>query len=148
MKLVCPAAVNGGLPGKYQTDGVNPPLAWKDVPAGAQSLVLTAALVEESGRARDIFVAWHIRPDGSLEEGAAERMDDVGRLPDKTALGLNWRGRAGWTWPESSGPGVVVFTLAALARRANCKPGRDRGGLARVIEGSVIAETTLTLQVD
>ena len=109
MKLTSSAFADGeAIPARYTCDGakVSPPLAWKDVPEGAEAFVMTV----RDPDARD-FVHWLLSDiPGEARELPEGQGDTIG------APGPNDFGSTGWGGPcPPSGEHRYVFTLYALS---------------------------------
>jgi Raf kinase inhibitor-like YbhB/YbcL family protein len=127
----------GAIPRRHTCDGedVSPPLRFAGVPSGAQELAL---LVEDPDAPRGTFVhwvAWGLDPsDTTLEQGATP-----------AGTGTNGFGRRGYggPCPPRGAPHRYVFTVFALSRRLDLRPGASADQLRRAVAGATIAEGRL-----
>ncbi len=128
--LSSPAFKPGGaMPVRYTCDGagVSPPLAWRNVPAGAAELLL---LVIDLDGGSGGAIKWAV---GGLSPGS--HGIPAGRLPHGAVVGLNSAGEARWGGICGARGRVhhVAFLLYALSRklgsRAGFSPVLVRGGL-------------------
>ncbi|MFP5504015.1 MAG: YbhB/YbcL family Raf kinase inhibitor-like protein, partial [Candidatus Sericytochromatia bacterium] len=88
MELTSAAFEPGGkVPSRYTCDGedVSPPLAWRGVPAGAESLALIVDDPDAPGKVWVHWVLYGLPPEtagieeGAVPTGAREGMTDFGR---------------------------------------------------------------------
>jgi Raf kinase inhibitor-like YbhB/YbcL family protein len=124
---------NGPIPARYTAygEGVSPPLAWRDLPSGTESLVL---LVEDADapslRPLVHAILVGIPPSLSgLGEGAIPALQR-GPAPDGWRAGRNSVGRCGWLPimpPPGHGPHRYGFQLFALSGKPDFEwpPGRE-----------------------
>jgi Raf kinase inhibitor-like YbhB/YbcL family protein len=118
IELHSPAFVfNGRLPVRFTADGegVSPPLAWGNIPAGAGSLVL---IVEDADSPTPHplvhAIVVNLAPSGRLEEGALASPDHEGA---GLAIGQNSFLKHAWLPPDpppGHGEHRYVFQLFAL----------------------------------
>lgn len=140
MRLTSTAFTEGGaIPSKYTSDGadVSPPLAWRGVPEGAQSLAL---IVDDPDAPRGTWVHWVLI---DLPPTTTELAEAVERLPGGRT-GLNDWKRAAWGGPAPpEGRHRYVFKLYALDRALGlARPTKQE--LEAAMAGHVLAEATLT----
>jgi Raf kinase inhibitor-like YbhB/YbcL family protein len=144
MELTSSAFRDGGnIPPKYSCDGadISPPLAWKDVPAGTQSLAL---IVEDPDAPSGVFAHWVVFGIPPTAEGLAENASKAG-MPAGAKQGRNSAGRTGWFGPcPPSGAHHYVFTLYAVNVEVDLKTGAERSDVDNATRGHVLAETKLT----
>jgi len=148
MMLTSPAFAPGGrLPVRFTADGegVSPPLAWSDVPAGAASLAL---IVEDpdAPAAKPLVhaIVWDIPADERhIAEGAIG--SDGGGGPDGD-VGRNSFLQEGWLPPDpptGHGEHDYVFQLFALSERPKLGASPGRGAFVDAIAGRVLAAGVL-----
>ncbi len=135
------------IPVKYTCEGedVSPPLMWRGVPEGAQSLVLIVDDPDAPDPAapRMTWVHWLIynlpARDGGLPEAVSEA-----ELPGGALLGINdfHRTRYGGPCPPI-GRHRYFFKLYALDKVLPDLRQPDKPRLLREMEGHVLAETHL-----
>ncbi|MCA9677534.1 MAG: YbhB/YbcL family Raf kinase inhibitor-like protein [Myxococcales bacterium] len=133
----------GAIPSQYTQDGVDlsPPLAWRDVPAGARSLALIVDDPDAPDPAQPVmtWVHWVVTdlpPDG---DGLPEGVD---RPPGH--VGLNDWNQAAWMGPSPPrGRHRYVFKLYALDRTLELDHATKRD-VEHAMRGHVLAEARLT----
>ncbi len=150
IEVSSPAFTNGGaIPAKYTVDGdnVSPPLEWKNLPPGTQSVVL---LVEDADapslRPLVHAILYHIPPGlTALREGAippSMRGQDASGF----AAGRNSFGRQGWVTivpPPGHGPHRYAFQVLALDTVPHFDWPPGRVFLLQTIRPHVLAQGTL-----
>lgn len=133
------------IPRRYSCDGqdISPPLAWRGVPSGTQSLALIVDDPDAPDPAapRMTWVHWllyNLPPDSNgLEEGVAT-------LPAGTLLGLNDWQRTGYGGPcPPVGRHRYFFKLYALDIRLPDLHHPDKAALEQVMQGHVLARAEL-----
>ena len=144
MDLSSSAFQNGGnIPAKYTCDGsnVSPPLAWKDMPGGTQSLAL---VVEDPDAPSGVYAHWVVFGIPPTADGLPENASAKG-LPSGAKQGRNSVGQTGWSGPcPPSGVHHYVFTLYAVNVPLDLKPGAERSDVDNATRGHVLTETKLT----
>lgn len=141
------AFANGArLPVRFTQDGegVSPPLAWSDIPAGAGSLAL---IVEDADAPMPSPIVhalvWGLAPGtGGIAEGALVAGGMVG-----AELGLNSYGRAGWLPPDpptGHGEHRYVFQLFACREAPDLGETPGRNAVLDAMRGRVLAAGVLT----
>lgn len=130
------------MPIEYTAEGQNisPPIAWRDVPPGTESV---AILAEDLDSPQHAFVHWIVVGlDPQTTELATGAAAD---LPDGAMHGTNDFGNAGWGGPDPRrGPRRhrYVFHVYALDR-ALSDEGITKPALLAAIDGHVLAEGQL-----
>ncbi len=133
------------IPARFTADGddLSPALAWGMPPEGTRSLAL---VVDDPDAPGGLFTHWIVlglppRP-GDLVEGRGTDSSDVA---DAISL-TNDFDRVGWgsPAPPRGNPHRYRFRLLALDAEIRLPPSARRGDFDHMIEGHVIAETTLT----
>ena len=127
MSLTTTAWTDGGtIPAKYTQAGaqVSPPLAWSNVPDGAQSFVLIAHDIDAAiGSGTDDMLHWMLWNIPASARSLAEAMPQGNQLPDGTrqisASGPYYRGPGA----PASGPGASLRVRALRARRDDRRAG-------------------------
>lgn len=137
----------GSIPARYTADGegLSPPLAWRDLPAGTAAVAL---LVEDpDAPSREPLVhllAWDLPPDlAALPEG---QLRSPGRDGLDENLGKNSFLSAAWLPPDpptGHGPHLYVFQLFALDRTLAFEGHPGRGAFLKAIAGHVLAKGML-----
>ncbi len=114
--LTSSAFENGApIPREYTCDGSNisPPLAWSDVPSGAQTLLLCCSDPDAPGGTFYHWLAYNLPPDLTrLDEGFQSGMDDP-----RFAQATNDFGNPGYGGPcppHGHRPHAYHFRLSAL----------------------------------
>ncbi|MCL4767030.1 MAG: YbhB/YbcL family Raf kinase inhibitor-like protein [Hyphomicrobiaceae bacterium] len=138
------AFANGqALPSKYTCDGMNvsPPLAWTDVPAGTESLLLSCSDPDAPGGTFGHWVAYNIPPDQSeLREGGL-----AGGADTRVAQAVNDFGNAeygGPCPPRGDRPHAYRFRLVALSGPIDVPTPEPT--CAEIVEASVPLEIAST----
>jgi Raf kinase inhibitor-like YbhB/YbcL family protein len=127
-------------------DGLSPPLAWSDLPAGTVALVV---LVEDAGSPTPQplvhLIAWDLPPEpAALGEGA---LPSPGRASDGHRLGKNSFLRPEWLPPDPpSGHGrhAYLFQIYALRQRLDLPENPGRGAVLGAMHGLILGKGTLT----
>jgi hypothetical protein len=142
MEITSTAFSEGGnIPRQYTCDGANisPPLAWKDVPAGAQSLALVVA---DPDAPSGTFYHWVIfnLPAGST--GLPEALPAAGTAG--AVQGTSSFRRPGYGGPcPPSGVHRYYFTLYALDTRLGLQARATASDLQAAMQGHVLAQARL-----
>jgi Raf kinase inhibitor-like YbhB/YbcL family protein len=136
MKLTSSAFADGeSIPARYTCDGANvsPPLAWEDVPEGAQAFVLTVLDRDASD-----FVHWLLSNIPGEARELSEGQGDAIGTPGPNSFRSN-----GWGGPcPPSGEHRYVFTLYALS--AQLSDAEDIGDVLKGVEQSGLGKAELT----
>ncbi|WP_153109127.1 YbhB/YbcL family Raf kinase inhibitor-like protein [Propionivibrio limicola] len=146
MKILSDAFVPGGaIPKRYTCQGqdVSPPLAWSDIPAGAQSLVLIVDDPDAPDPAapRMTWVHWLLY---NLPPVSASLPEAVTALPVGTLDGLNDWQRTGYGGPcPPIGRHRYFFKLYALDVVLPDLGKPDKKRLEQAMRGHVVAEAQL-----
>jgi Raf kinase inhibitor-like YbhB/YbcL family protein len=120
------------MPVRYTSDGegISPPIAWGDVPAGTQSVILVIEDADSPTPAPLVHaIVWNLSPArGSLDEGALRCETTEG---NGHAMGKNSFMSAKYLAPDpppGHGPHRYAFQLFALDSRPDLgnNPGRNR----------------------
>jgi hypothetical protein len=141
MRLSSPVFKEGEeIPTKYTCEGldISPPLHIEDVPEGTLSLVLF--LEDPDAPSVKPFVHWvvfNIPPDTKeFKEGEA---------PHEAVEGMNTTNAIGYMGPcPPSGTHRYQFKLYAVNKMLNMFDETDRKMVLREIEGSILAQASLT----
>ncbi|MBP6086830.1 MAG: YbhB/YbcL family Raf kinase inhibitor-like protein [Pelolinea sp.] len=144
MKLSSPAFSHQELiPSRYTCDGkdVSPPLEWRDLPHGAQSLAL---IMDDPDAPAGIWVHWiifNIPPEAS---SIAENCPKIPQLSDGSLQGRNsWR-QIGYGGPcPPSGTHRYFFKLYALDKMLKLDAGITKDELLKAMEGCVLEQAEL-----
>ena len=142
LKLTSPVFHDKGkIPRQYTRDGqdISPPLMWKIVPQGTESLAL---ICEDPNAPHSNWIHWvlynipsHLR---QIEEGGKN-------LPQSVLVGKN-----SWNVISYNGPnppyGIhhYIFTLYALDTVLQLAKGVTSTELRQAMQGHILAESTLT----
>lgn len=127
----------GEIPRRYTCDGddVSPPLSFAGVPSGTRELALLVEDPDAPGGTFVHWVAWGIDP---TKPAIAE-----GGSPSGTGTnGFRHRGYGG-PCPPRGAPHRYVFTVFALSRPLDLKPGASADDLRRAVVDTVLAEGRL-----
>lgn len=148
MELYSPAFAQGGeIPMKYTCEGrdVSPPLSWKGVPEGAESLALIVDDPDapDPANPRMTWVHWvvyNIPPDA---EGLPEDAGS-GRLPPGAEDGINDWNRTGYGGPcPPIGRHRYFFKLYALDTRLSFPGPPTKRDLEAAMKGHVLDRAEL-----
>lgn len=128
------------IPTEFTCEGadVSPPLAWGNVPDGAESMALIVDDPDAPGQTFTHWVLFNLSPD----QTQLERDFD----PQSAVEGANDFGNAeygGPCPPPGDGPHRYFFRLYALDTVLDLGPGASRGQVTDAIDGHVLAETEL-----
>ena len=144
MKITSHAFANEApIPEVHSKQGgnVSPPLEWTGVPDQTVSLAL---IVDDPDAPKGLFTHWLVyglKPD---TRGLAEHQPATGELPNGARQGLNGFGESGYGGPQPpEGTHRYYFHLYALDTETDLPAGWTREEINGVIEGHVIADTTL-----
>lgn len=127
----------GTIPRRYTCDAknVSPPLNFAGLPPGTRDLGLLVEDPDAPGGTFVHWVAWGFDPSkAALAEG--ESPSGAG------TNGFHRRGYGG-PCPPRGATHRYVFTVFALSRRLDLKPGATADDLRRAIAGSILAEGRL-----
>ena len=117
-------------------DGISPPLAWIDAPAGTKGYALIMDHVTPDGDRKWYWTVYDIPGSAS---SLPRNVTDIGKL------GTGFKGEIGYKPPHSKGPGAktYVITLYALSEplKVAGKPGRE--DLITAMNGKVLANSSL-----
>jgi Raf kinase inhibitor-like YbhB/YbcL family protein len=141
MKLSSPAFVEGALiPAQYTCSGddFSPPLTWRDIPAGAQSLALIA---DDPDAPIGTWVHWVAFDLPVTSNGLPEGIKDAKQLPGGGTPGTNsWR-RIGYGGPcPPSGTHRYYFKLYALDTTLSLDNKATARDLQAAMKGHILAE--------
>ena len=144
MEISSPAFKAGeSIPSKYSCDDldVSPPLIWKNVPEGTESLAL---ICDDPDAPSGTFVHWvlyNLPPDaGSFEENVPKK----DKLGNGALQGKNDFGRLGYGGPcPPSGTHRYYFKLYALDSMLEEKQGMTKKELLKAMETHVLEEIQL-----
>lgn len=134
---VTSTAFNDGqaIPSRYTCDGqdISPALAWRNVPAGAASLVL---IMDDPDAPRGNWVHWVIFNMPTDVTGLPEASDAV---PSGATEGNNSWKRTGYGGPcPPSGTHRYFFKLYAVDTLLDLSSGVTRGQVERAMEGHIL----------
>jgi Raf kinase inhibitor-like YbhB/YbcL family protein len=132
------------IPKQYTGDGrnVSPPLTWQDPPAGTRSLAL---ICEDPDAPRGTFTHWVIFNLPAESRELAEGIPAEATLPNGTTQGVNDFGQTGYGGPKPppGKPHRYIFTLYALDRPLDVRPGATRAQLLAAMKDHVVGEARL-----
>ena len=131
----------GAIPIEFTCDGDNvaPPLNWRRVPVGTQSLALTMDDPDANGYVH--WVMYNIPPD-SMGLGADTLPQE--ELADGSLQGVNGRGEIGYTRPcPPGGEHRYRFRLYALDAEVDLDAGATLAELEAAIADHVVARSEL-----
>jgi len=147
MELASSVFTEGGaIPAKYTCDGerdINPPISWKNIPAGTVSL----ALIMD-----DPDVPKVLKPDGIFDHWVlydiAPTTTKVGEGEVPGTLGANGAGASAYTGPcppPQYEPSThrYVFVLYALKTTLGLAPGTSKPKVLSAMQGNVLAQAQL-----
>ena len=146
--LTSPAfADHAPMPTRFTEDGakVSPPLAWRNVPAGAVSLVLVVEDPDAPALEPLVHcIAWDLPPgDGSLPEAG---LKSAGAPGGGQSLGKNSFLKAEYLPPDPpTGHGThnYVFQIFALDRHLDLSDSPGRGAVLEAMRSHVLAKGVL-----
>jgi Raf kinase inhibitor-like YbhB/YbcL family protein len=131
------------IPRRYTCDGedISPPLSWRGVPPGAESLALIA---DDPDAPRKTWVHWVAYNLPAANGGLPENVP-----PEKTIVGGGRQGtsdfgRVGYGGPcPPSGIHRYYFKLYALDAELGLAPGATKEELLQAMAGHVLAEAQI-----
>lgn len=133
----------GMIPKAHTCDGkdVSPPLAWSGVPEGTKSL---AIVCEDPDAPAGIWVHWVLFNMPARGRGLPEGMPPDGILEDGSKQGMNDFHRLGYGGPcPPRGTHRYYFRIYALDKRLDRKPGLTKSQLLRAMKGHILAQGQL-----
>jgi Raf kinase inhibitor-like YbhB/YbcL family protein len=134
MKITSPEFQNNkDIPAKYTCDGegVNPPLAFAEVPADARGLALVLEDPDAPGRTFIHWLLWNIPT-------AVDHISEDS-LPVDAARGKNSTEGVGYVGPcPPSGTHHYIFKLYALDDTLDLPAGSDEKALEKAMQGHII----------
>lgn len=132
------------IPEKYTCQGrdISPPLQWTEAPAGTRSLALIA---EDPDAPMGTWVHWVLYDLSAAATQVAEDVPKSQYLPDGAKQGLNDFRRLGYggPCPPAGKPHRYFFTVYALDKVLDLKPGVTRKELERAMENHILAQGQL-----
>ena len=134
---------SGQIPSKFTADGINisPPLGWKFIPDGTQSLAL---ICDDPDAPAGTWVHWVIVNLPPHTSALQEGISPVPVLPDGTRQGKNDFGKTGYSGPAPPGGAHrYFFKLYALDVKLQCDSGITNKELVAQMRGHIIAEAQL-----
>lgn len=138
-QIESPAFENGGIiPKKYTCDGenVSPPLRWKEIPEGTESLALICDDPDAPMMTWVHWILYNIPPD---TEGLEEGTNLKGAVYGKNSWGkLGYGGPC----PPKGKPHRYFFKLYALDSKLS-EEGMKKKNLLKEMEGHVLAKAEL-----
>ncbi len=145
MKLTSSAFAEGDrIPNRHTCEGgdVSPPLNWTGAPAETKSFVIIA---DDPDAPAGTWVHWVIYNMPVDLSGVGESVSDRERLPNGALQGMNDFKRIGYggPCPPPGKPHRYYFTLYALDRVLDVKPGATKSHLLSACRGHVLAEAKL-----
>jgi Raf kinase inhibitor-like YbhB/YbcL family protein len=133
------------IPRKYTCEGedVSPELAWNKPPEDTMSLAL---LVEDPDAPGGVFTHWILFniPAGIMM--LPQGMPTQSQFPDVSLQGKNDFGKVGYSGPcpPPGRPHRYQFTLYALDRPLNLKPGVGKKQIVDAMRGHILAQGQIT----
>jgi Raf kinase inhibitor-like YbhB/YbcL family protein len=127
---------NTPIPAEYSCNGRNvpPPLRWKNVPGGTESLAL---IIDDPDAVGGLYTHWVVTGIPPSTSGIVE-----GALPAGAVVSANSGGKAAYLGPcPPAGTGVhhYRFRLYALSKPLTLAPTTPAGQATRSIAGAAIA---------
>lgn len=133
------------IPQRYTCDGedISPPLAWGEVPAGTESLVLIVDDPDAPVGTWDHWIVFNI--------AASVQSLPAGIPADETVTGVGTHGKNGWQrlgyggpCPPGTSEHRYQFRLYALDTRLDLDPGATKRQVVDAMEGHVLGHGELT----
>lgn len=128
------------IPEQYSKDGgdLSPPLTWKNLPKGTQSLVL---ICEDPDAPNGTWIHWVLynipTTLTSISEGGAN-------LPQDVTYGRNSWGNLSYNGPKPpSGTHHYEFRLYAIDAPLNLDPGLESNDLKKAMDGHILGVARL-----
>lgn len=145
MELMSTAFAYGeAIPVQYTCDGANysPPLAWSNVPAGAQSLALICDDPDAPGRTWVHWVIYNLSP---LHSGLPEGVAAKETVLDGAVQGSNDFKKIGYggPCPPRGAPHRYFFKLYALDAKLALGPRATKQQTLQAMEGHIVAQVEL-----
>lgn len=129
---------NSPIPAKYTCDGqdINPPLAFDDVPASAQSLALMADDPDSPAGSFIHWLIWNINPQNT-------QIAENSRPPEATE-GQSGFGKTGYGGPcPHTGVHRYIFKLYALDTKLNLPSSTDKKQFEQAIQNHILTQAEL-----
>ncbi len=128
----------------------SPPLTWKNLPEGTKALALIfEGPVDAKPRPFSHWVVYNIP---ATAKGLPDSLPMEAKIDEPKELAGMVQGHTGWgdpgyrgPWPSRSPEQRYRFRLYALDTNLDLKPGLDRAGLLKAIEGHVIGTGELVV---
>lgn len=144
LELTSTAFAHGeAIPRKYSCDGedISPPLAWGDLPAGTQSVVL---ICDDPDAPIGTWVHWVLYNVPAEARSLPEAVAADAELPDGSRNGKNGWGRLGYGGPcPPSGTHRYFFKLYALDTMLDLAAGASEKQVLQAMEGHILAQAEL-----
>lgn len=133
------------IPVKYTCGGqdISPPLAWGEPPQPTQAFVL---IVDDPDAPGGVFTHWVLFNLPASVRQLGEGVAAQERLQNRTLQGKNDFGRIGYSGPcPPRGPAHRYrFTLYALDKPLDSKPGASKKQIVDAMKGHILAQGQLT----
>lgn len=136
---------NGGeIPKKFTCDGADgsPQLSWTEPPTGTQSLAL---ITDDPDAPSGTFTHWVLFNLPASTRSLAASVSKIDELPNGARQGRNGFRKIGYggPCPPPGKPHRYCFTLYALDRQLELKPGAGKEELEKAMEGHTLAKAEI-----
>ena len=145
LSVTSPAFEEGqAIPDNYTCEGQNisPPIYWSQVPAGTESLAL---ILEDPNAPSGTFTHWVIFNIPADSTSLPEAVPTQETLASGAVQGNNSFSKVGYggPCPPSGSPHHYRFTVYALDKVLNLKPGASKDQLLDVMVGNILGQGQL-----
>jgi Raf kinase inhibitor-like YbhB/YbcL family protein len=132
------------IPAKYSCDGqdISPPLAWGEPPQGIRAFAL---ITDDPDAPGGVFTHWVLFNLPANIRQLGEGTPAQERLPDGALQGKNGFGRIGYSGPcpPRGRAHRYFFTIYALDKSLDLKPGASKKQLLDAMKGHILAQGQL-----
>jgi Raf kinase inhibitor-like YbhB/YbcL family protein len=132
------------IPVAYTCDGdnISPPLSWKGVPDGTQSLAL---IVDDPDAPAGIWVHWVVFNMASTVSALSEGASSSGGKDTFGTAGTNSYRKSGYggPCPPKGKPHRYFFKLYALDEKLGLNPGATKADVEKAMQGHILAQGQL-----